>query len=93
MSRTRSLSHVQTIRSIVSRAKGTQPIPREDPAPQVVVEKIVQVVVEPRVVQVLVIPESSVALPPVPASPGRARRITDAYQTSDEPPRKLHVIA
>ena len=88
MSRPRSLSHVQTIRL----AKGTQPIPREDAAPQIVVEKIVEVVqvIEPRVVQVLVIPE-----PPAPAlpSPGRARRITDAYQAADEVPRKLHVIA
>jgi hypothetical protein len=82
---------VQTIRSIVSLAKGTQPIPREDAAPQVVVEKIVQVVVEPRVVQVLVIPDSAV-LEPAPAST-RARRITDAYQATDEAPRKVHVIA
>ena len=90
MSRPRPPSHVQTIRL----AKGTQAIPREDPAPHVVVEKTVQVVqvIEPRVVKVLVIPETA-ALPPVPVSSARARRITDAYLSADDAPRKLYVIA
>ena len=67
-------------------------------------EKIVKVVVEPRVVQVLVLPESSViATPgspgcagsieqPGPVSAPRARRITDAYQPAD-PARKPLAIA
>jgi len=90
VTRPRTPSHVQTIRL----AKGTQAIPREDPAPQVVVEKTVQVVqvIEPRIVQVLVIPETA-ALLPAPVSSARARRITDAYVSADEAPRKLYVIA
>jgi len=56
----------------------------------VVVEKIVKVVVEPRVVQVLVLQETSVIERPMSAP--RARRITDAYQPAD-PARKPLAIA
>jgi len=78
-------------------ARGTQPIPREAPAPQVVVEKVVHVnvVVEPRVLQVLVLPESKPerAQPPAPVSEARARRVTDAYRPVDPEPRKPLAIA
>ena len=88
VSGSRSRSHVQTIRL----AKGTQPIPRE---PQVVVEKIVEVVqvIEPRVLQVLVMPEVPTPAARPPVSAARARRITDAYKDVEEPPRKIDVIA
>lgn len=90
-------------------ARGTDQVPNErrETSTHVVVEKVVEVVVEPRVVQVIELPDAdSVALPDlevrpsdveaiasVPVMSSRARRASQAYLAEDVPPRKPLVIA
>jgi len=88
-------------------ARGTTQAPTElrEATTQVIVEKVVEVVVEPRVVQVIDLPEAdAISVPdqspssdarmasqPVPES--RVRRVSQAYQAIDAGPRKPLVIA
>jgi hypothetical protein len=88
-------------------ARGTTQAPTElrEATTQIIVEKVVEVVVEPRVVQMIDLPEADsisvpddspsydVSMASLPVTESRARRVSQAYQAIDTGPRKPLVIA